>query len=318
MAFIMLLFFLSIYGAFIGPEKAKEFFNSVPLSIYWIAFIILLSLGLVLFRRLIHVPALLFMHFGCIIILLGGIWSSEAGHKLQKKIFGIEKITSGLMQIHEGYADNMVILEDDNYYELPFALGLKDFRIEYYKPGFLYIHTRQGDYWKIPAEEGRKYTPDPSFGTIEIIKVFTNFRIDLEKRIAINDPSPGSNPALEVKVTPPGSQPLTRYVFDSSRERMYSDDFAMAYESDISDFISELQVIRDNRVAAEKDIQVNHPLHYGGYHFYQQSYDDKEGKYTILKVVSDSGLTFVYAGYALLCAGIFWHFWFSKMFNKGT
>ncbi len=316
MTFIMLLFFMSIYGAFIGPEKAKDFFNSVPIAIYWIAFIFLLAIGIVLFRRLIHVPALLFTHFGCILILLGGIWSSESGHEFQKKIFGINKIPSGFMQIYEGQADNIVIAKNDIQYEIPFYIGLKDFRIEYYQPGELYIQTRQGDYWKIPAEEGKIFTPDTKFGTIEIVKVFYNFRFDREQRIAINDPGPGSNPALEVKVTPPDGQPLTRYVFDSSRERMYSDDFVMAYKSDIKEYISELQVIKDNHVVAVKDIEVNHPLHYGGYHFYQHSYDNQKGTYTILKVTSDSGLFFLYAGYFMLCVGVCWLFWINKLRTK--
>ncbi len=87
---------------------------------------------------------------------------------------------------------------------------------------------------------------------------------------------------------------------------------------DIKDYISEIQVIQDDKAVAEKDIEVNHPLHYGGYHFYQQGYDDQEGKYTILRVTSDSGLFFVYTGYFLLCLGTCWHFWFNKLRTKGA
>ena len=320
MTFIVLLFFLSIYGAFIGPEKAKDFFNSIPMAIYWIAFIFLLLLGIILFRRLIRVPALLFLHFGCILILLGAIWSSDSSHELQKKLFGINKIPTGFMQIYEGHTDNIVITKNDSQFELPFSIGLKDFKIEYYKPGELYIQTRQGDYWKYPAEEGKTYTPDAKFGTLEIIKVFNNFKMVMEdeNRTAIDDSGPGTNPALQVKVTPPNGQPLTRYVFDSSHPYMYSDDFAMAYDCDIKEYISELQVIQDNHVVKEKDIEVNHPLHYGGYHFYQHSYDNQEGRYTILKVTSDSGLSFIYAGYFMLCFGVCWHLWINKLRTKGV
>jgi hypothetical protein len=91
----------------------------------------------------------------------------------------------------------------------------------------------------------------------------------------------------------------------------------MAYARDISDYISELQVIENQRIVKEKNIEVNHPLHYGGYHFYQQDYDHEEGRYTVLQVTSDSGLTFVYSGYFMLCIGIFWHFWFRKLWSKG-
>lgn len=319
MTFIMLLFFLSIYGAFIGPDKAKAFFNSIPMAIYWIAFIFLLSIGIALFRRLIHVPALLFTHFGCILILLGGILSSDSGHEFQKKVFGINKISSGFMQIYEGHADNIVIGKDDIQYELPFSIALKDFRIEYYQPGELYIQTRQGDYWKIPVEAGKTYSPDSKFGTIEIVKVFNNFKMIMEdgNRAAMDDTGPGSNPALEVKVTQPSGETLTRYIFNSSRGYMYpNDNFAMAYESDIKEYISELQVVKDNHVVAVKDIEVNHPLHYGGYHFYQHSYDIQDGRYTILNVTSDSGLLFVYAGYFMLCVGVCWLFWIKKLRTK--
>ncbi len=320
MTFIMLLFFLSIYGAFIGPDRAKEFFNSFPMAIYWIAFIFLLAVGIALFRRLVQVPPLLFTHFGCILILLGGIWSSNSGHEVQKKLFGINKIPSGMMQIDEGHADNIVITENDNKYELPFYIALKDFRIEYYQPGDLYIQTRQGDYWKIPAQSGKTYSPDPEFGTIEIVKVFNNFKMIMEdgNRAAIDDSGPGSNPALEVKVTQPSGDSLTRYIFDSSRGYMYpNDDFAMAYGCDIKEYISELQVIKNDKVLAAKDIELNHPLHYGGYHFYQHFYDVQDGQYTILKVTSDSGLMFVYAGYFILCVGVCWLFWIKKLRTKG-
>jgi cytochrome c biogenesis protein ResB len=89
----------------------------------------------------------------------------------------------------------------------------------------------------------------------------------------------------------------------------------LRYQRVISDYVSELQIIRDNEVAAEKNVEVNHPLHFGGYHFYQHWYDDQAGQYTILMVVSDSGLNIVYAGYFMLCIGVFWHFWMRHLFS---
>jgi len=63
-------------------------------------------------------------------------------------------------------------------------------------------------------------------------------------------------------------------------------------------------------------VKVNHPLHYGGYYFYQHSYDAQDGQYSVLMVVSDSGLAFVYAGYAALCVGVVWNFWLRDIFRK--
>ena len=131
-----------------------------------------------------------------------------------------------------------------------------------------------------------------------------------ENRTAIDDPGPGSNPALEVQIEKPDDQTKTRYVFERFPGHMHSEDeLFLSYERIISEYISELQVIRDGQVVAEKDIQVNHPLHYGGYHFYQHDYDKEAGRYSILSVVSDTGLYTVYAGYCLLCLGVLWRFW---------
>jgi len=223
------------------------------------------------------------------------------------------------MQIYEGHSDNRVILEDEQIRELPFSIGLKDFQIEHYKPEYLYIQSRQGDYWKCPVEIGAEYFLSSEYGTIKILKVFENFKIQIdgENRVAIDDPGPGSNPALEVQINSPDGQAATRYVFERFPGQMHADDeLFLSYQRVISEYISELRVIRDGKVVAEKDIQVNHPLHYGGYHFYQQDYDHQTGRYTILEVTSDSGLTSVYVGYLMLCIGLCWHFWINKLSRK--
>ena len=64
-----------------------------------------------------------------------------------------------------------------------------------------------------------------------------------------------------------------------------------------------------------KSIEVNKPLHYGGYLFYQQGYDGDAGRYTVLGVTSDKGLGIVFLGYILLCTGVFWHFWLRHIFG---
>jgi hypothetical protein len=320
MAFIVLLFFLSVYGAFLGSQRAKEFFNNVPLSIFWVTFVLLLVVGILLFRRLLRTPPLLLIHTGCILVLAGSIWGSEAGHELQKKFFGIDKIPTVLMQIYEGHSDNRVFLPDDRIRKLPFSIKLEDFRLEYYKPGYLHIQSRRGDNWMFPVEVNTEYSLGSGYGTIKVIRIFKNFKINMEgdNRIIIDAPGPGSNPALEVQIKSPDGRINTRYVFERFPGHMHSDDeLFLSYERIIREYISELQVIRDNKVVAEKEIQVNHPLHYDGYHFYQQDYDHQNASYTVLMVTSDSGLALVYVGYVMLCVGVCWHFWINKLSGRG-
>jgi hypothetical protein len=319
LALIILLIFLSVYGAFIGAERAKSFFNSLPLSVYWIILILLLIVGILVFRRLIRVPWLLFIHAGCILILAGAVWGSQACLKLQSRLLGIDKIPVGQMAIFEGESENRVALENsDRVRELPFYIKLKDFRVEYYKPEYLYIQNRQGKSWKIPVELNAEFSLGENNGTVKIVRKFENFKIKIEgdKRVPYDDPQSGYNPALEVKIESPDGQVVTKYVFERFPGHIHPEDrFFLSYRRVISEYISELQIIRDNEVVAEKDIEVNHPLHFGGYHLYQADYDKQAGQYTILTVTSDTGLGTVYAGYLMLCIGVFWHFWLRHIFK---
>jgi len=316
---ILLLIFLSIYGAFLGAERAKKIFNSLPLAVYWIALTVLLIVGIIIFRRLVRMPALLLVHFGCILILAGSIWGSQAGHKLQKRLLGIDKIPTGQMLIYEGQHENRVVLEDANQIgELPFYVRLKDFRVEYYKPDHLQIQSWQGKSWKIPVEIGKEILLGEDVGTIKVARKFESFKIKVEdgKNLPFDDPNSAANPALEVEIKSPDGKAATRYVFERFPGHTRPEDkLHLRYQRIISDYISELQIIRNNEVVVEKGIEVNHPLHFGGYHFYQHSYDADAGKYTILMVVSDTGLNLVYAGFLMLCIGALWHFWLKHLYS---
>lgn len=322
---IIVLTILSIYGAFIGAERAQQFFNRPPLVVYWTALATLLIVGIAAFRRLLRVPGLLLMHAGCVLILAGGMWGSQAGHNLQKKFFGIDKIRSGRMAIYEGSSENHVALSDiREQKELPFSLKLNDFRIEYYQPVYLQIETDDGNVQRTEAEVGRQIDLGAEYGKAEIVRMFENFKMSIQdgKTIAYEDPSPGLNPALAVRITTPSGQTTTHHVFSLHPGFGHTQGGPkMIYDRPpyraISDYISELEVIdKDGNVVAKKDIEVNHPLSYGGYHFYQSSYDDKAGQYTVLQVVSDTGLYVVYAGYWMLCLGVIWHMWLRHIFSK--
>jgi hypothetical protein len=310
---VILLALLSIYGAFLGAERARAFFNSLPLAVYWFALIVLLSAGIVTFRRLLETPSLLLLHSGSVLVLLGALWGSNSGHALAQGLFGVDKIPEGQMDILEQAQENRVLLADSNSTrELPFFVRLKDFRMEYYEPGTLFIRSCTGQNYRLPAVTGQTLSLGEGLGTVTVRRVFENFRIDLQgnEPVAYDEPG-GSNPALEVWVERPGGRSGRRYVF----ERMPghgnpNDPLQMCYGHMVRDYISELEIVKDGQVVARKNIEVNHPLHYGGYHFYQHWYgEDKLGDYTVLMVVSDSGLNLVYSGYVMLVAGAVWHFW---------
>jgi|TARA_Y100000031_G_scaffold150211_1_gene189202 hypothetical protein len=245
---IILLAGLSVIGAFWGTQRATEFFNSFPLSIFWLALTGLLLVGLVTTRSLKDRPGLLLIHLGCVFILVGAMWSSTAGHRVQKKLFGIDKVPFGIMIIYEGAAENRIVVEDGGVAaELPFRILLRDFRIEYY-----------GDDSSGPAK--------------------------------MNGGKPGE------------------IADDTGRE---PDSVSI-----IRDYFSDLMLFEEEKLVAQQVVEVNHPLHYGGYHFYQESYDHENEQYTILSVASDSGLNLVYTGYLMLSLGVVWLFWLRPILKR--
>ncbi|MCK4591649.1 MAG: cytochrome c biogenesis protein ResB [Candidatus Latescibacteria bacterium] len=91
--------------------------------------------------------------------------------------------------------------------------------------------------------------------------------------------------------------------------KVYLEDFIIEYYSDdpssaIKDYKSKLKVIDRGQIAAVKTVEVNDPLRYGGYTFYQHGYDDNNSRYTVLQVVKDPGVPSVYAGFILLMVGL--------------
>jgi len=318
---VIALCVLSICGAFLGTQnhRSKNFFNSPPVAAYWIALTVTLIAGCILFKRLVRVPALFLIHAGCVAILIGGLWGSDAGKAFQRARLGRLLIPNGHMMILTGQTENRVYLDDvDKTGELPFSLTLDQFRIEYYDPGTLYVRTTNGArQWTIPAKPGTVRDLGPPFGVLQVVNTFKNFRIDLDEGRAFDTPGPGSNPAAEILITAPGGQPQRQYIFERHPGHMNpAAPLHIQYQRDIRDYISDIRVTWDKQVVTRKSIEVNHPLYYGGYHFYQSSYgqDPDTGKmYTVLSVTNDTGLRWVFAGYGLLCLGVAWQCWFHRV-----
>jgi hypothetical protein len=317
---IILLVLFSVYGAFLGSADAWEFFNSRLIAVYWFALLFVLLTGLVNVRKLLKTPGLLLIHLGCTLVLVGAIYGSEVGHQIQRKLFGIDKIRKGQMLLYQDQESNQVKVEGSGRVrELPFSIKLKEFRIEYYEPECLRVQTPQGGVWDVPIELNTLYDLGSKVGKLRILRQFRNFKIVNEGTAGkiIDSNEAGCNPAVEVQIEYPDGSIINRYVFKRFKNHANTQkDFILAYGSTIRDYISDIQVIKDGKVVGEKRIEVNHPFHFGGYHFYQSSFDNQELSYTVLSVISDTGLSLVYTGYLALGIGVFWHFWLRHIFTK--
>lgn len=322
-ATVLLLAFmtvLSIVGAFMGAKKAAEFFNSPPLAALWCILAVLFVAGFFVVKSLLRRPGLLLTHLGCLLVLVGALLGSETAHNLRSRYMGSAKIRTGFMRIHEGHYENMVFSEDgiSTLGTLPFAVALEDFWIEFYDAeSTLQVVRQTCSPVELPAIMGQKLELGGEVLELEITRTFRDFRISIEdgKKIVGDVPGDGSNPALEVELTHSDGTKSKHYVFAGAvagHGFSYA-GLALSYRlgggGGIKDYKSALAVIEDDKVVKQKVIEVNKPLHYGGYDFYQTGYDQEYGTFTVLSVASNSGLLFVYAGYILLCAGVIWQFW---------
>lgn len=312
---ILLLIALSVFAAFIGATKARNFFNSIPLSSFWFFIIILLFAAIASFHK-IRKPALFLIHIGIALIIIGSITASEKGHLVRSKLFGLVKPRKSQMMIYQGQSSNEIYEKSQNQrYRLPFQIKLNKFIVENY-PSYLLIHLADNKTIKTPAVVGSEYILNATISKIKIIKVFKNFKIALDENgqtIPIDSNAPGRNPAIELEITKKDGTVFSQFVFELFKGHTHAEEqYHITYHTPIKDYISKADVIKNDKIIMSADIEVNRPLHYAGFHFYQSSYDNKEHQYTILDVVSDTGLNIVYAGFGAMCLGIFWYFWFVR------
>ena len=73
---------------------------------------------------------------------------------------------------------------------------------------------------------------------------------------------------------------------------------------DIKAFKSTVEVIEKGVVVCTRTIAVNSPLSWGGYTFYQTSYNPDDLAWSALQVVRDPGIPIVYAGFVLMMTGL--------------
>jgi len=316
------LVIFSIVGAFYGADWSKKFFNSSPLMLFWFALTLSFLPAFFRSRHLRKSPGLWIMHLACGLVLIGSMWGSDDGHRIRNHLFDTNKVPGGFMTIYEGHAENRIMSRhhEERLVELPFSIFLKDFRMDHYwDEGRLIIRSPIGRIYVMHARQGNVIEPGEGVSSIKVIRGFKKLivitREDTKK--VDDDSGPGSNPALVVELTYPDKTQRRQYVFQRFPGRnILADGWAMQYRLGTKDYFSHIDVIKNGKPEYHKVIQVNDPLHYGGYFFYQASYDADQGRYTVLSVTSDSGYQLVFAGFLLLSIGVFWHFWLQPILRR--
>jgi hypothetical protein len=324
---LVLLFGLtgfSIYGAFIGAERARAFFNSLPMAIFWCVLLGLLVIGFFVYGSLRKRTGLLLIHFGCVLVLAGGMYGSEKSHALMNRFVQNPSFSKGSMTLHQGQSSSQVVLQTDtDFGRLPFEIRLEEAYIEYYDEPAVYFYLSDENYYSIPIRVGEVFELPGDQGTVQVNAAYKNFKMKKQGDLMIpyDSHQPGFNPAYELTYIPKGGVPKPFFVFERfGMHAMPGQTFRAEYIASrmVKDYKSVLQVIDGGKLVKKETIEVNRPLYYRGYHFYQSTFGyDHLGPVSGISVSSVRGVWWVFGGYATIFVGLIVQLW-PKLRRKQT
>jgi len=250
--------------------------------------------------RLVRRPGMMMVHVSALFIaagaLIGAIWGAK-GYVVLREGEQTDCFESRVRGVTERIP-------------LGFTIGLDDFILERYG----YVQVREhgaDDIENVPAQEGYKGVVFDGRFSVEVLKIVPDFRMSIETGEITSASARFDNPAVQIRIGRNDDEEV-RWVFARYPEAHPSPDalpldaqFRLESSGRIKDFKSKLWIEQDGTKVLAKTIEVNDPLVYNGYHFYQSSYDDQTMSWTGLQVVKDPGVPVVYIGFAMLCLGTF-------------
>ena len=252
-------------------------------------------------------------HVSLLLILAGGVVRVIWGQK-------------GMIQFHEGQVANAAESADGRM-EFPFSIRLTKFELEFHKtPGVAADKLRVQ--WpeknletEFPVEPNAEHAigNDPVF-KVKVLRVMPDFYIDGATGDVKSRSDIPNNPAVQIMVTGSGVT-NTQWVFarfpDFGGHGGVGGAMPLTFlyrvapppgmgmrGGAIKAFKSTIEVIENGVVVGTPTIAVNSPFSRGGYSFYQTSYNPDDLTYSALQVVRDPGIPIVYAGFALMMAGL--------------
>jgi hypothetical protein len=284
-----------------------------------ILFQFLTCLGLISIKRILQFKwtnfGFIINHLGLFIALIAGVLGTGDMQRLSINTF-------------EGKPSWIATDAQKNRIELPFAIYLKDFLIDEYNPKLALIENSTGG---IADNKGNNLYLVEKGETY----VFNNFEVTIDQfykssgRIGdryepVNDI--GSPPSAYIKVKNIKNDSIVSGWISSG-------SFMYPYESlkidekyslvmtipETKKFSSDIDILTQEGERISTVLEVNKPFSFGGYKIYQLSYDDKMGKWSdlsVLELVRDPWLPFVYIGIFMMIAGAFYMFWMGNKITK--
>ncbi|MBL7115983.1 MAG: cytochrome c biogenesis protein ResB [Kiritimatiellae bacterium] len=263
----------------------------------------------------------LITHISMLLVLCGGVVRVVWGER-------------GQLGFREGETAETFIVENRSV-PLPFKIRLVKFTTEHHKVAgtesvtqeeeeLLHVRIKnEENVWSIPVMEGASHALTAEDATpsakntyqVTILNRLPDFVINGGHATSRSDEL--NNPALRVQVIHNATTNI-QWIFalhpgfnmhaTSNQipvEMIYTTEApAPQSEQPVKDWKSTLEILDNDVVVKEKTIEVNAPLSYKGYTFYQSGYNPNDPKWTSLQVVRDPGVPLVYTGFLFLIVGL--------------
>ena len=261
-------------------------------------------------------------HVSILLVLVGGVIRNRWGE-------------SGMLVLQEGQTSAEYMSRGGSNMPLPFAVRLLKFEIERYEQAAMPESSKIGTLavqWpdkgveqSFPVELNRELIVAPPGNKqpenscrLRITRYLPDFVVGSNSKEPVSRSDEPNNPALQVTVafgdhtTPEwvfarfpdfnahgggGAQPL-RFRFLPAAQSAASGGPVKAFKSSV-------QIVDNGAVALERVIEVNAPLAYKGYTFYQSGYNRHGAAWTsTLQVVRDPGVPLVLFSFVLMMIGL--------------
>ena len=208
--------------------------------------------------------------------------------------------------------------------EIPFSIGLEDFKIEDYNPKIAILDGRTGE---VLNEDGKSIVLIKEGLKTNILDWEIEITEFLPNTLRTEDgyfpaDSVGSAPASFVMaVNQVSGEEKSGWISCGSFRVMHQHlpldqhSFLVMTFPEPEKYSSDIIIIGEDEEEIPLTLEVNKPYKYKGWKLYQLSYDDRMGKWSklsVIEAVRDPWLPLVYTGIFLLLAGAAYLFWIGR------
>lgn len=312
-----------IMGLFLQDSKAEGLtstlsFNQVTSSWFYLfsSLYLLTALGTLIIDKLIHFKisnlGILVSHLGLWLVIFGGSMGSFEVSRLE-------------MNLQEGELTYIATdRSNGRIYEMPFALKLKDFRMEEYPPKIGIVDNVSCKLLHAQGKNIRVLEGESSFQILEWDVQLIDYLESAGKagnKYYFNN-EVGSPPAAYLQTVSAKGDTAMGWItcgsFTTQYEGLKLDDthsMIMLYPEP-KNYISEIELFLPQGKLSDFFLEVNQPYSYNEWEIYQLSYDDKFGKWSdssVVELVKDPWLPVIYTGIFLMLAGALYLFWYGRL-----